>query len=228
MYCLDNCKGISYTPSSNGGTSVTPVTLNYFHKYNDNNYIENCTVNSDISQYYYIKDDTNKVCYKSCKDIANNKIYEHNSLNFDSISDKTFKKNLHYKMKSEVTKYKHTNVWEENELDFCSKGGFYYFKDDPAGGKECTNCDGTGDYKIPYSLVENGIINNLGQCLGSNKCNNDYPYYNEVDKKCQRNCNLKLILNDINQIDTNVNSNCLSECPSNYYENNDGMVPIAI
>ena len=125
-------------------------------------------------------------------------------------------------MKSEVTKYKHTNVWEESELEFCSKGGFYYFKDDPAGGKECTNCDGTGDYKIPYSLVENGIINNLGQFLGSNKCNNDYPYYNEADKINQRNCNLKLILNDLNQIDTTVNSNCVSECPSNYYESSDG------
>ena len=225
LYCLDKCNGISYTPSPNGESTTAQVNLNYFHKYDDNICIENCTVNDEISKYYYIKDDSNKVCHKSCKDIANDKIYEHNSLCFDSISDKDFKNNLHYKMKSGVNKYKHTSIDDESELAFCSKAGFYYTKDDSAGGKECTNCDGTGDYKIPYSLDENGIINNLGQCLGSSKCittNNEYPYYNEVDKVCHNSCNLKIILDDSNQLDNTLNSNCVSECPSNYYESSEG------
>ena len=220
LYCLDKCDGISYKPS----TDTDTVTLNYFHRYDDNICIQNCTVNKEISTYYNIKDsneNSDKVCYKSCKDIGNNKNYEYDSQCYETISE-SFRGNLHYKMNSGVIKYKSNT--EESDLDFCSKAGLYYIKNDATnGGKECTNCDGANEYKIPYSLDENGKINNLGECLGSTKCNSTYPFYNEVDRICHKDCNLKIILNNNNEIDMTSTSNCVAECPSsNYYESSNG------
>ena len=198
FYCLDGCERKTYT-SEEG-------EKHYVHRYNDNICIKNCEVNSDISKYYYINKDN--VCYQSCKEIANSYQYEYNSECYTEINP-VFENYLHYKING-VTKYKSE---EENDLDFCLKAGFYYID---RNSNECKNCEG---FKIPYSLKrDDGGIENLGECL--TQCNTTYPYYNEVDKICQKVCNHKAIIRvdglTLN-LGTSDKGNCVTECPISVY-----------
>ena len=143
LYCLESCN----TQIKIGTTSVTRP--NFVHRYNDNLCIQNCTINSDMSTYYRIKEDD--TCYQSCEEVNKYKYrneyiagtkhfkYEYESECFPS--DSSFSNQLHYTMKSGIVKYKSTT---ESDLEFCSKAGFYYIN---RASNECKTCDG---YKIPY------------------------------------------------------------------------------
>ena len=124
-------------------------------------------------------------------------------------------------MASTIIKFKGSS---ENEKDFCLKAGYYYTKADTTsiGGQKCDNC--VDEYKIPYSFDENGNIKNLGKCLGSNKCDNTYPYYTQ-DKICHQKCNYKELVNINSPNDVaSKNANCVIKCNvSGYqYESSDG------
>jgi len=208
FYCLEECTTNYKTTSGNYENK------NYVHRYNDNICIENCQANGDISSYYYINE--SNVCYQSCNDINIYKYnnvehykYEYDSKCYTTTADngQSFQNEIHY-TKSRITRYKSPT---ENEKEFCLKAGFYYTKNN---GKECTNC-GQDEYKIPYSLNDDGTIKDLGKCLGSTSCNTGYPYYNNDDKICHKSCNLKILLNEDKSIGSSDNGNCLSECPSN-------------
>ena len=214
LYCLDNCKNVILNGES--------TALNYFHRHNDYTCIESCEENSDISPYYYIKDESNNVCYQSCKDANNNYKYEYDSGCYTIIKP-IFSGKLHYTMNSSIIKFISPS---ENEKDFCSKAGYYYTKIESnanIGGKKCENCG--NEYKIPYSFDTLGNIENLGECLGSTKCNTNYPYYTE-DKICHEVCSFKKLVN-INSPESIVNSeatNCVKKCNVyNFkYESSDG------
>jgi len=220
LYCLDQCTtAIKINGAPDNSNS------NYVHRYNDSICIENCTANNYISSYYHIQQ--GNTCYQSCDQInkynRNSDLkYEFNSQCFSNI-DTSFANELHYKMNSGIIKYRsipgsESESEKESDLEFCSKAGFYYID---RTSKECKNCDG---YKIPYSLKrEDGSIVNLGECLYA--CNNTFPYYNEVDKLCQKNCYLKILKNvEDSSLGTSDKGNCVSECPNSVYiyESSDG------
>ena len=220
FYCLNQCNTLININGVNDYSNT-----NYVHRYNDRICLENCTANSYTSSYYHIQQDN--VCYQSC-DQLNEYInhlttgnsdykYEFNSRCYEGI-DTSFENKLHYTMKSGIIKYKESTNEDESELNFCSKAGFYYID---RTNNECKNCD---RYKIPYSLKsDDGSIEKLGECL--NSCNVTYPYYNEVDKLCQKNCYLKILKNvDDSSLGTSDKGNCVSECPTSVYiyESSDG------
>jgi len=225
LYCLSSCQS-SYKPSDN---SNEVESLSKYHRYGDNICIEDCDANSDISEYYYIRDVTNKVCYQSCDDInkKNNNnyfIYEYNSQCFNSNSG--FQTKTYYKMKSGIIKYKSPGT-TETDVDFCSKAGFYYFKSYTDGVKECTNCEDTNDYKIPYLFDESGKIQTLGECLDLDKCKAKGLYYNKDNKICNTGCSHKILYNverpNSLTLGSSDEGNCLIECPSSYkYESSNG------
>ena len=214
LYCLDTCQ-TQYTTSDN-----SVISPDYFHRYNDKICIQNCGVNSDISSYYYIVN--SNVCYQSCKDIENlNYLYEYGKECLTNKPDVEYK--LYYTMNSGIIKYKTT---EEDTVEFCAKAGLYYIKTDGNNENYCTNCDGSSEYKIPYSLLD-GKINQLGECLDLDKCRERNLYYNKVDKICNSGCSHKKLLNvgnsDAFSLGSSDNGNCVAECPSSYkYESSNG------
>ena len=251
FYCKQSNKEIIINED---GTSTITTIKYYYHNNDDNILLNNSDIdsflckNNNESQYIYQiansttqnSDETGNevpndyICYKSCKEVPDNYIYQHGNKCHKTISDE-FKDKIFY-FQQETGIYKYLDSSEQNENDFCSKAGFYYKR-----GQQCIKECNTGEYQIPFKKDSNGNIEKLGECL--TRCEDKknaagsvaYPYYTNDEKICREKCiyPFKRINNDLDLTDEitdetdNIGpdgSTCVMECPSDYYESFDGTV----
>ena len=199
--------------------------VKYYHNDKDNiclNIKEDDGCDHNIEYNYYIGKDTERdyICYKSCKDIPGNYIYQYEFKCYKEPQvENGFSEN--YYIESGIYKY----IKEGEVEDICSKKGLYYSKN--GNDKECIKECTAGEYRILYSTDQNGKIESLGKCLDS--CPTDeYSniFYKEDEKICYQNCPYKGILKK--QVDDSYTpitdqENCVIKCPLKYpFESKDG------
>ena len=226
LYCKDSCS----KEETNEGEE--PVITYYYHKEKDNIcLVKNVDCESNEDEYKYSigkEEEKNYICYKSCKDIPGEYIYQYNYKCYKELQDDLpgFSKNF----------YQDSGIYiylkeEDDEKEICSKKHLYFQKDHDDEYKECVeDCD-PEEFKILYSLGEDGIIKEFGKCEISCPTNGDnpYPFYSLEKKICYKDCPYKTIAKVTKEDDNIVTipvtneENCLNECPPLYpYESKDG------
>lgn len=228
IYCLKSCENYI---EDNTDSSVEAKT--FYHNNDDNICINNpemsdCEDNPDSRYKYHIDNDANNnhICYKSCKDISDNYIYEYGFKCYNAVPSDI--NNKYYYEQSGIIKY---SSQESENHKFCSDAGFYYLR-----GNKCVKDCEPNEYKILYKMDNEAF--KLGECLTS--CNQTFPYYSENDKICYEDCLYKKIKTIIPPTTTiegeggrileseyylakSLEGNCVKKCPSDYsYESIDG------
>ena len=219
LYCYKSCP----QPDQDG--------TEYYHN-NDDNICFSSANNrkcGDKDDYKYTlkektgETDNNKyICYKSCKDIPGDYIYQYNNFCYkEEQTDGTSPKNF-YK-ESGIYKY----LSDESFSDICSRDGYCYYRESEEGVKEYVKYCDDDEYKILFSVDKQ----TFGQCKNNCPTDENQPiYFNENDKICRNTCPYKKIINiDENNspsITTIENlGNCVDECPlSNDFESEDGKI----
>lgn len=210
LYCSKNCS-----------EHINDESKNYFHRNNDNKCItdiEKCEENNDEYKYEIGEEQKNYICYTSCNEIPGNYIYQYGYKCYSSIQpNNNIFYNYFYK-ESGINKYlkKEVDINEEKtRIKYCSKLGLYYTK-----GNECIKECNSGEYRILFSLDENGNINKLGECFESS-CKNSTFNYLTKEKICYATCPYKSLVkikedgtNDI--LNNNIDVNCVIQCPSSF------------
>ena len=227
-YCLKSCS-INFI-EEDGST----FQKNYHYKNKDNKCInseEECEVNNKDYKYSIggnVDNNYKYICYKSCKDIPGNYIY---AKKYSCYKEKTDIDsnilNTPYYYYNDSGIYRYIDNEDEAKTG-CSNKGFYYLKED---GKhyECVKECNPEEFRIIYTLDEDGKINQFGKCLdnclnGEENSPNNY-YFSLNEKICYKECPYKSIYKVSGgtvtpQFDV---ENCFNKCPLNYpYESIDG------
>ena len=195
----DNVKCIKSCPSG------------YYYKNNDNRCYKYDS-SSIISDCYFIEGNFS-VCFTSCQEIGSEYKYEVN----------------HICYKHEVdcgSGYYYTSgnnkicVNNDEAISKCTSLNFNYLRD-----KECVEKCNKDEYIIlPQQTIYDGVIK-LGLCCQTPNCGDSSKnyYYSEDDKILKESCTLKTI-RDGDGTDELISpkGNCVSDCPENYYETEDG------
>ena len=239
LYCKKSCIINSITIESNADDITTNlVTKKMSHKVDDNKcFEEKCDQNND--EYKYSIGVTNSIeednpdiyiCYKSCKDIPGDFLYEYNNKCYKqkpSAGEVSLSTELeYYYIENGIFKYLKDEDTAKKE---CSKKGLYYLNKNV---KECIkDCNSKDDYKTLYTLNEDGSIETFGECLDNcpeENTDNSEPnyFYSSEEKICyKQKCPYKTMFKVENGSPIKVKNeeNCLAECNSNYpYRSKDG------
>ena len=175
----------------------------------------------------YFEDGNFNICYPSCQDIPGAKHLNENRMNGRNICYTQLNcGNQYFYIKNNSIKrcIDDDDTFISNRPKYvreCTKQNFNYLRD-----KQCiADCDSNTEYKIePTSTIYDGITV-LGRCCVSPDCDINYPYYSEEEKILKKNCNLKLIEKEGDNIIKSSKGTCVSECPEDYpYESEDGKL----
>ena len=197
-----------------------------YHNDNDNLCLditeeEGCENNNGYSYYIGKTSEIDYICYKSCKDIPGNYIYQYGFKCFKEPPEETGFSNFYY-IESGI----YTYIKEENNVvEICSKRGLNYFKN--GNEYECVKECNEGEYKILYSTDQNGKIERLGKCLRICPTTESLNIFYSVNEKiCYENCPYKAVLkkqDDGNYEPITEEENCVINCPQKYpFESKDG------
>lgn len=224
LKCLKYCSKKITNIDEGGNEKISEEK--YYHNDKDNNCLshisqgEGCENNNEYKYYIGKEDEIDYICYKSCKDIPGNYIYQYEFKCYKEPEENDFSD--YYYIESGIYKYIKE---EEKVVEICSKKGLYYFKN--GNDKECIKECNTGEYRILYSTDQNGIFESLGKCLDSCPTDeNSNIFYKEDEKICYQNCPYKGILKK--QMDDTYKpitdqENCVIKCPIKYpFESKDG------
>ena len=182
-----------------------------YYKRNDNICYPLSYASNDKNCYF--AEDNPNICYLSCKEIPGPDKYNYESNNI-CYKDNICGNNYYYIIEG-YTKCIEDDGNINKVIRECEKHNFIYLR-----GKECINDCEKNEYKImPVETIYKGI-EILGQCCSNPNCDDNYKYYSESDKILNKTCSLKEIEETYDKIgDT---GNCVSECPSDLYESENG------
>ena len=241
LHCQKSCLiNIIDIQSNEDSTNIVTNEKYYYHKVDDNKCFKTeCNQNNDEYKYSIgITDNFGEnnpnifICYKSCKDIPGDFLYEHNYKCYQQIpsSEGSPKTQFEYYY-NENGIYKYFTNKTEAKIE-CSKKGFYYLNKNEI---ECIKeCDSKDDYRILYTLDGDGNINKFGECrdkcpeVNENDERETEPiyFYSSKERICyEQECPHKTMFkldNGFPKQELNK-ENCFHECNSNYpYEGKDG------
>lgn len=192
-----------------------------YYKFNDNICYDS-SINND--ECYFSENNPN-ICYSSCKDITGIKSEKRVNGRNICFTEELDCGNQYYFKKDNVKRcIDDDDTFISNRPKYvreCTKHNFNYLRD-----KQCIeDCYSNTEYKIePTSTIYDGITV-LGRCCVSPDCDINYPYYSEEEKILKKNCNLKLIEKEGDNIIKSSKGTCVSECPEDYpYESEDGKL----
>ena len=188
---------------------------NTYYKKNDNI----CYPLPSQDNTCYFPFDADSICYPSCKDISIGEYkYEYKNTCYNTNICESFNK-YYYTIGNSLKCINDEDVPENEKIKKitreCEKQKYFYLR-----GKECiSDCNST-EYKInPIETIYKGV-EVLGKCCSNPNCDNDYKYYSVSERILKKECSLKIIEKENEEIGVSKEGTCVSECPSDYpYEN---------
>ena len=191
--CYESCSSL------NSGTDI------YYHNNGENICFKGGCGN--IYKYEKYESDSNSnICYKSCLDIGDSYTIEINNICYQQLPD-GYSNYYYYVLSTGIKKY----FEESKAFNECSQQLLYYVKN-----KQCIKQCDTNDYIILPTDQK------LGECYSSlddlpSETATEYTFYNKT-KILKKECDLLKIMDSNDVVKVVDEANCVTECPSGYYE----------